>query len=70
MTPLRFEHIAHQAIATAFVLCIAQVETPEHRHLARVSSHYLEERPHQHAETDVEEYQNHSRIHICYQDNH
>ena len=54
MAPLWLEHVAHQAVPAAFVLCVTLVEAlsllrgltyPEHRDLARVSQHGLEKAP-------------------------
>lgn len=66
VTPLWLEDVAHQTVATSLVFCVAQVEAPKHWHLPRVGSHDLEERPHQHAEQQMEEHQYHSRIHVSY----
>lgn len=56
MAPFGLEDIAHQAIASALVLVVPEVEAPEHGHLTRVRRHRLEERPQQHREQDVVKY--------------
>jgi hypothetical protein len=43
MASLRLEHVAHQAVASALIFSVAQVESPENRHLSRVCGHRLEE---------------------------
>jgi hypothetical protein len=48
MTPLRFEHIAHQAIPSSFVFVVTKVKTPENGHLTWVSHHGLQQAPYQH----------------------
>ena len=57
MATLWLEHIAHKAITTSFIFVVAQVEAPKYRHLTRVSRHRLEERPEEHCEEDIIEYQ-------------
>jgi len=42
------------------------VETPEHRHLTRISSHALEERPEQEDEEKMEEGQHNHDIKVIY----
>lgn len=42
---LWLEHVAHEAVATALVFVVTQMEAPEDRHLAWVGRHRLEERP-------------------------
>ena len=55
MASLGFEYVAHQAISTALVLWIAEVEAPEDRNLSGVSRHGLNEGPNEHYEENVEE---------------
>ena len=54
MASLWLEYVAHQAVATTLTLCISQVETPEYRHLPRISKHWLEEGPQEHEEENME----------------
>jgi len=55
MAALRLKYVAHEAVATAFVLWVTQVEAPENGDLARVGSHWLDEGPDKHDEQEVEE---------------
>jgi hypothetical protein len=48
MASLGFKDIAHQAVASAFVFGITQMETPKYRYLPRISSHCLDEGPQKH----------------------
>ncbi len=50
MAALGLEHVAHEAVPAAFVLWVSQMEAPEHRHLAWISGHGLEEGPKYHEE--------------------
>ena len=54
---LRLEDVAHEAVAAAFLLWIAQMETPEHGYLSGVRSHCLDETPDEHEEQQVEHYE-------------
>jgi hypothetical protein len=48
MAPVRFEHVADEAVAAALRFVVAEVEAPEGRHLAWITVHSLKERPQQH----------------------
>ena len=39
MAALRLKYVAHQAVSTAFILWVTQVESPEDRYLPRVRRH-------------------------------
>jgi len=54
MAAFWFENVAHQTVATAFVLRVTQMEPPENRYLAWVRGHGLREGPNEHDEEDVE----------------
>jgi len=54
---LRLKDVAHEAVATAFLLWIAQMEAPEHGYLSGVRSHCLDETPDEHEEQQVEHYE-------------
>ena len=45
VAPVRFEHVADEAVAAALWLVVAQVEAPERWHLPRIAVHCLKERP-------------------------
>jgi S-adenosylmethionine synthetase len=66
MAPLRFEYIAHEAVASSFVFGVAQMEAPENGHLPRVSSHRLQERPHEHEEENMKEGQHDTHVEVVY----
>ena len=54
MAALRLKDVAHEAVTASLVLRVAQMETPENGHLARICRHALYERPHEHEEKNVE----------------
>jgi hypothetical protein len=54
MASLWLKDIAHQAVASAFVFRITQMETPKYRYLSRISSHSLDEGPDKHDEENME----------------
>lgn len=55
MASFGFEDITHQAVPTALIFRISQVEAPEDWNLSWVSSHRLYERPYEHEEYYIEE---------------
>jgi len=55
MASFRLKNIAHQAVASALILGISQMEAPEDWHLTGVGSHGLNERPYEHVEEDMED---------------
>ena len=55
MAAFGFENVAHQTVATAFVLRVTQMEAPENRYLAWVRGHCLHEGPDEHDEEHVED---------------
>lgn len=57
VAPLRFKNIAHQAVAPTLILIITEVEAPKYRYLTWVRRHGLEERPEEHYEYDMINYQ-------------
>jgi len=63
---LWLEDVAHQTVATALVLSVAQVEAPEDRDLSWVGRHRLEERPDKHHEEDVKHSQHHCNQVVVY----
>ena len=55
VTPLRLEHIAHQAVSLSLGLMVPEMEPPEGGHLAGVCEHCSEEAPYEQNEEQVEE---------------
>jgi hypothetical protein len=53
MASLRLENVAHETVSASLVLVIAEMEAPEHRNLAWIRCHRLEEGPKQHYEQEV-----------------
>lgn len=71
MAPFWLKDVAHEAVASALVLRVTQVEAPEDWNLSRVRRHRLNEGPNQHKEEEVEhaEEQDHSPV-VCSQRSH
>lgn len=55
VTPLGFEHIAHQAVPLPLGLMVSEVEPPEGGHLAGVCEHGCEEAPDEEEEEQMKE---------------
>lgn len=64
MATLRLENITHQAVPSALVLRVAEMEAPEDWHLAGVGRHGLDKGPNKHDEEYVENGQHGQDFHV------